>query len=187
MNPSNHARSHYGYFKDLVKGDGASAEAHRKFYDEYNAVLDMDAPYYLETIRTVFQEFKLVNGTWDVKGVDGKVERVRPEDITNTALLSVEGELDDISGSGQTAAVHTICSGVSPSMQQHLEVQGAGHYGIFAGRRWREVVYPKVRAFIKSYQSVAPMAASQEAPAAPVTPQTAVKRTAAKRRSAPKE
>jgi len=152
MNPSNHLRSHYDYFKDLVKGDRSSAETHRKFYDEYNAVLDMDAHYYLDTIRTVFQEFKLVNSTWDVKGVNGKVERVKPADITHTALLSVEGELDDISGSGQTAAVHEICAGVDKSMQQHIEVQGAGHYGIFAGRRWREVVYPQVKAFILRYQ-----------------------------------
>ena len=152
MNPSNHARSHYDYFKDLIKGDDTSADAHRKFYDEYNAVLDMDAQYYLDTIKVVFQEFNLVNGTWDVKGVDGTVERVRPEDIHNTALLSVEGELDDISGSGQTAAVHTICTGVSRQDQRHLEVEGAGHYGIFAGRRWREVVYPQVKDFIFSYQ-----------------------------------
>jgi poly(3-hydroxybutyrate) depolymerase len=152
MNPSNHARSHYDYFKDLIKGDGASAEAHRKFYDEYNAVLDMDSQYYLDTIKVVFQEFNLVNGTWDVKGVDGTVERVRPEDIHNTALLSVEGELDDISGSGQTAAVHTICTGVDKKDQRHLEVEGAGHYGIFSGRRWREVVYPQVKDFILSYQ-----------------------------------
>lgn len=155
MNPSNHLRSHYDYFKDLVKGDSSSAETHRKFYDEYNAVLDMDAHYYLDTIRTVFQEFKLVNGTWDVTGVDGKVEHVNPQDIKTTALLSVEGELDDISGSGQTAAVHDICSGVDKSMQHHIEVQGAGHYGIFAGRRWREVVYPQIKAFIQQYQPAA--------------------------------
>ncbi|HEX5697169.1 MAG TPA: polyhydroxyalkanoate depolymerase [Rhodoferax sp.] len=152
MNPSNHARSHYDYFQDLIKGDGANAESHRKFYDEYNAVLDMDAHYYLDTIKVVFQEFNLVNGTWDVKGVDGKVERVRPEDIHNTALLSIEGELDDISGSGQTAAVHTICTGVDKADQRHIEVEGAGHYGIFAGRRWRDVVYPQVKAFILAYQ-----------------------------------
>jgi len=153
MNPSNHLRSHYDYFKDLVKGDRSSAETHRKFYDEYNAVLDMDAHYYLDTIRTVFQDFKLVNGTWEVHNENGQLEHVRPQDIKKTALLSVEGELDDISGSGQTAAVHTICSGVDKSMQQHLEVQGAGHYGIFAGRRWREVVYPQVKAFIARYQT----------------------------------
>jgi poly(3-hydroxybutyrate) depolymerase len=152
MNPSNHARSHYDYFQNLIKGDSSSTESHRQFYDEYNAVLDMDANYYLQTIKTVFQEFNLVNGTWDVRGVDGKVERVHPEDIKTTALLSVEGELDDISGSGQTAAVHTICSGVVESKQQHLEVLGAGHYGIFSGRRWRTVVYPEVKAFILKYQ-----------------------------------
>ena len=152
MNPSNHARSHYDYFKDLIKGDGTSADAHRKFYDEYNAVLDMDAQYYLDTIKVVFQEFNLVNGTWDVKGVDGKIERVHPEGIHSTALLSIEGELDDISGSGQTAAVHTICTGVDKANQRHIEVEGAGHYGIFAGSRWREVVYPQVKAFILAYQ-----------------------------------
>lgn len=158
MNPSNHARSHYDYFQDLIKGDHSSADSHRKFYDEYNAVLDMDANYYLETICTVFQDFKLVNGTWDVKGVDGKVERVRPNDIKTTALLSVEGEMDDISGSGQTAAVHEICGGVDRSMQQHYEVPEAGHYGIFSGRRWRELVYPKVKSFILAYQPKAPAA-----------------------------
>jgi len=176
MNPSNHARSHYDYFQDLIKGDSSSVESHRKFYDEYNAVLDMDANYYLQTIKTVFQDFNLVNGTWDVKGVDGKVERVHPQDIQSTALLSVEGELDDISGSGQTAAVHDICSGVAKSMQQHLEVQGAGHYGIFSGRRWREVVYPKVKAFITRYQPAAPVAYSAPAiaPVAPTTPPTPI-------------
>lgn len=169
MNPSNHARSHYDYFKDLIKGDDASADAHRKFYDEYNAVLDMDAQYYLDTIKVVFQEFNLVNGTWDVKGVDGKIERVHPEDIRDTALLSVEGELDDISGSGQTAAVHTICTGVDKANQRHLEVEGAGHYGIFAGRRWREVVYPQVKAFILAYQPK-PVAATPVMVAAPPAP-----------------
>ena len=151
MNPDHHARSHYDYFKDLIKGDDASTEAHRKFYDEYNAVLDMDADYYLETIRVVFQDFSLVSGTWDVKNPAGKIERVRPEDIKTTALLSVEGELDDISGSGQTRAVHDICSGVPKSQQTHFEAKGAGHYGIFSGRRWREHVYPVVKDFILSH------------------------------------
>ena len=148
MNPDRHAKSHYDYFKDLLKGDDASAEAHRKFYDEYNAVLDMDADYYLDTIKTVFQEFKLVHGTWDVTGVDGQVERVRPEDIKTTAHFTVEGELDDISGSGQTEAAHGLCHNIPKAMQKHLEVKGAGHYGIFSGRRWREIVYPQVKAFI---------------------------------------
>ena len=169
MNPTNHAKSHFDYFKDLIKGDEASTEAHRKFYDEYNAVLDMDADYYLETIRVVFQDFCLVNGTWDVKGVDGKMERVRPQDIKTTAFFSVEGELDDISGSGQTEAVHAICSGVSPSQQKHLEAKGAGHYGIFSGRRWREMVYPEVKNFILAHSFPATVAAN------PATAPVAVK------------
>lgn len=148
MNPDRHASSHYDYFKDLIKGDQSSAETHRKFYDEYNAVLDMDADYYLETIKTVFQDFSLPNGTWDVRAPNGKLERVRPQDITGTALLTVEGELDDISGSGQTEAAHDLCTGLTRKEQHHLEVKGAGHYGIFSGRRWREKVYPHIKAFI---------------------------------------
>ncbi len=151
MNPDRHAKSHYDYFKDLIKGDDASADAHRTFYDEYNAVLDMDADYYLDTIRTVFQEFDLVHGTWDVKNPEGEIERVRPQDIRGTGLLTIEGELDDISGSGQTEAAHDLCTGVSASNRKHYEVQGAGHYGIFSGRRWREKVYPEVRAFITAH------------------------------------
>ena len=108
MNPDRHATSHYDYFKDLIKGDDASVEAHRKFYDEYNAVLDMDADYYLETIKTVFQDYNLVHGTWDVRSPTGKIERVRPQDITTTALFTVEGELDDISGSGQTGRTRPV-------------------------------------------------------------------------------
>ena len=162
MNPDHHAKSHYDYFKDLIKGDDVSTEAHRKFYDEYNAVLDMDADYYLDTIKVVFQDFSLVNGTWDVKSPSGKVERVRPSAITTTALMSVEGELDDISGSGQTRAVHDICTGVVTAQQRHFEVKGAGHYGIFSGRRWRERVYPEVKAFIKSHELPKPKAASTD-------------------------
>lgn len=148
MNPDRHLRSHYDYFKDLIKGDNSNAESHRQFYDEYNAVLDMDADYYLETIATVFQDFKLVKGTWDVLSEGGKIERVRPQDIKHCALLTVEGELDDISGSGQTKAALKLCSGVSSADKSHYEVKGAGHYGIFSGRRWREMVYPQVSDFI---------------------------------------
>lgn len=151
MNPDRHATSHYDYFKDLVKGDDASAEQHRKFYDEYNAVLDMDANYYLETIQTVFQDFSLVNGTWDVRAPDGTLERVKPQDITTTALFTIEGELDDISGSGQTRAAHDLCVDIPSNMRMHYDVMGAGHYGIFSGRRWRDMVYPKVRGFIYAH------------------------------------
>jgi poly(3-hydroxybutyrate) depolymerase len=150
MNADRHKKSHYDYFKDLIKGDNSSAEAHRKFYDEYNAVLDMDADYYLETIKIVFQDFALVKGTWDVKNAKGKAERVKPADIKTTKLLTVEGELDDISGKGQTEAAHGLCTGIAKSKKKHLEVIGAGHYGIFSGKRWREVVYPELKAFIAS-------------------------------------
>ena len=181
MNPDRHAKSHFDFFKDLIKGDDASAEAHRKFYDEYNAVLDMDADYYLETIKTVFQEFKLVNGTWDVLSVDGKAERVTPGDIKTTAVMTVEGELDDISGSGQTRAALEMCTGVSAGQKTHFEVEGAGHYGIFSGRRWRDQVYPAVKAFILEHNK--PVAQSERAPAAPkniakLVPRKAVKSAA---------
>jgi len=186
MNPDRHATSHYDYFKDLIKGDDASAEAHRKFYDEYNAVLDMDADYYLETIQTVFQEFKLVHGTWDVQGVDGRVERVRPQDIKTTALLTVEGELDDISGSGQTRAAQDLCSSIPRNNRHHLEVEGAGHYGIFSGRRWREMVYPQVRQFILDHAQpqvakTSPAARPVKASAAPARAKTSQARSTAKR------
>lgn len=146
MNPDRHLQSHYDYFRHLIAGDDDSAEAHRQFYDEYNAVLDMPAEYYLDTIKTVFQDFALVNGTWEVKG-----QLVRPQDITKSALLTIEGELDDISGAGQTRAAHDLCTGIPKPRQFHYDVVGAGHYGIFSGRRWREKVYPEVKAFIARY------------------------------------
>jgi len=147
MNSERHVTSHYDYFLDLVRGDNGSAESHRAFYDEYNAVLDMPAEYYLDTIKTVFQDFALVNGTWEVDG-----QLVRPQDITTSALLTVEGELDDIAGAGQTRVAHELCSGVPDSRSLHLDVAGAGHYGIFSGRRWRDEVYPQVRDFIATHQ-----------------------------------
>ena len=146
MNPDRHVSSHYDYFLDLIRGDDESADSHRAFYDEYNAVLDMPAEYYLDTIKTVFQDFALVKGTWDVRG-----QRVRPQDITGTALLTIEGELDDISGSGQTRAAHGLCTGIPEARSFHYDVKGAGHYGIFSGRRWREKVYPEVKAFIAKF------------------------------------
>jgi poly(3-hydroxybutyrate) depolymerase len=150
MNPDRHVTSHYDYFLDLVRGDEESADSHREFYDEYNAVLDMPAEYYLDTIKKVFQEFALVNGTWVVHG-----QPVRPQDITRTALLTIEGELDDISGAGQTRAAHDLCTGIPKAHQFHYDAEGAGHYGIFSGRRWRDMVYPRVREFIASYDQPA--------------------------------
>jgi poly(3-hydroxybutyrate) depolymerase len=181
MNPDRHMSSHYDYFKHLIAGDDASAEAHRQFYDEYNAVLDMDADYYLETIRVVFQEFCLVNGTWDVRNAQGKLERVKPEDIRTTAHFTIEGELDDISGSGQTEAAHDLCYNVPKARQKHLEVKGAGHYGIFSGRRWRDSVYPQVRDFILQFHEVP---GAERAPAVRAAARTKP-RVAAERRAAP--
>jgi poly(3-hydroxybutyrate) depolymerase len=146
MNPDRHFKSHYEYFLDLVQGDEEEAEGHRKFYDEYNAVLDMPAEYYLDTIKTVFQDFALVHGTWQVRG-----QLVRPQDIKSTALLTIEGELDDISGAGQTQAAHGLCSGIPAARKQHYTAPQCGHYGIFSGRRWREMIYPQVKAFITKH------------------------------------
>jgi len=160
MNPDRHLTSHYDYFLDLVRGDDDSAESHRGFYDEYNAVLDMPAEYYLDTIKVVFQDFALVNGTWKV----GK-QLVRPQDIKTTALLTIEGELDDISGAGQTKAAHELCTGIPKNRQFHYDAIGAGHYGIFSGRRWREKVYPRVRDFIAEYGGQPAGAAATAKPA----------------------
>ena len=166
MNPDRHATAHYDYFLDLVRGDDDSTEAHRKFYDEYNAVLDLPAEYYLDTIKTVFQDFALVNGTWVIKD-----EPVRPQDIKTTALLTIEGELDDISGAGQTRAAHGLCTSIPKSRQFHYDVVGAGHYGIFSGRRWRDIVYPQVRDFIARFE--------KERVGAPAARKVAAKKTRA--------
>jgi poly(3-hydroxybutyrate) depolymerase len=150
MNPDKHLSSHWEYFNDLIKGgedDVEDAAAHRQFYDEYNAVLDLDAAYYLDTIKTVFQQHALPKGTWDVM-VEGKPVRVTPADIKKTALFTVEGELDDISGSGQTQAAHTLCSSIPAKRKQHFTAPACGHYGIFSGRRWREIICPQITAFI---------------------------------------
>jgi poly(3-hydroxybutyrate) depolymerase len=146
MNPDRHVNAHWEYFNHLMVGDGESAEAHRRFYDEYNAVLDLPAEYYLDTIRIVFQERRLPSGTWVVHG-----KPVRPGDIKSVALFTIEGELDDISGSGQTQAAHDLCTGIPKANQRHLTAKGAGHYGIFSGRRWREQIYPEVRDFIRQH------------------------------------
>jgi poly(3-hydroxybutyrate) depolymerase len=143
MNPGHHMSSHWKFYENLVQGDLETAEAHRRFYDEYNAVLDLSAEYYLDCIRVVFQEHLLPRGLWQVGG-----RRVAPEALRSPALLTIEGELDDISGPGQTRAVHELCTGISGARKRHVTVRGAGHYGIFSGRRWRESVYPQVREFI---------------------------------------
>ena len=147
MNPRRHAQSHWEFYLHLREGDNESAEEHRKFYDEYNAVLDMPAEYYLETIKTVFQDHALPLGTWEVEG-----KLVRPQDIKDVALFTIEGELDDISGVGQTRAAHELCAHIPKTMKQHFTAPKCGHYGIFSGRRWREMIAPKIGEFIRAHR-----------------------------------
>jgi poly(3-hydroxybutyrate) depolymerase len=151
MNPDRHATSHWDYYLDLVRGDLDDVGAHRRFYDEYNAVLDLPAEYYLDTIRVVFQDHLLPLGRWDVRFEDRTI-RVAPEAIRSVALFTIEGELDDISGSGQTRAAQGLCTGIPDKHKRHLTAEGAGHYGIFSGRRWREHIYPQVREFIAAHR-----------------------------------
>ena len=146
MNPSRHADAHRDFYNHLVEGDGESAEAHRRFYDEYNAVLDMPAEYYLDTIKTVFQEFSLPKGRMFVRE-----QLVRPQAISKTALLTIEGELDDISGNGQTESAHGLCTSIPAKKREHILAPEVGHYGIFSGRRFRETLYPRIRAFIRRH------------------------------------
>ncbi|HSA89250.1 MAG TPA: polyhydroxyalkanoate depolymerase [Burkholderiales bacterium] len=148
MNPDRHLIAHWDYYHKLVLGDGESAEAHRRFYDEYNAVLDMPAEYYLDTVKTVFQDYALPKGRMFVRD-----ELVRPQAIRDTALLTIEGELDDISGNGQTEAAHALCLNIPGGMREHFSAPGVGHYGIFSGRRWREVISPRVRDFIRKHSA----------------------------------
>lgn len=150
MNPERHAQSHWDFYQHLVEGDLEDAASHRRFYDEYNAVLDMPAEYYLDTVRIVFKEHLLPRGLWTIDG-----EKVDPSAIAGTALLTIEGELDDISGQGQTRAAHALCSGIDDDHREHITVDGAGHYGIFSGRRWRRQVYPQVRDFIARHAAAA--------------------------------
>jgi poly(3-hydroxybutyrate) depolymerase len=149
MNLVRHVHSHWNFFHDLVRGEADQADAHRSFYDEYNAVLDMSGEYYLDCIRIVFQEHLLPRRRWQVAG-----QPVRPEAVT-TPIFTVEGERDDISGLGQTRVAHDLCSGVPAARKYHLTVPEAGHYGIFSGRRWRESVYPRVCDFIAAAEKPA--------------------------------
>jgi poly(3-hydroxybutyrate) depolymerase len=148
MNPDRHLIAHWDYYHHLVQGDGESAAAHRGFYDEYNAVLDMPAEYYLDTVKAVFQDYALPKGRMFVRD-----ELVRPQAIRGTALFTIEGELDDISGNGQTEAAHALCLNIPRERREHFVAAGVGHYGIFSGRRWREMIFPRVRDFIRRYTS----------------------------------
>ncbi len=150
MNPDRHMKAHVDMFHHLVRGDGESAAAQQRFYDEYLAVLDVTAEYYLETVQTVFQEHRLATGrmTWAGHKVD-------PAAIRRTALMTVEGELDDISAPGQTVAAHALCANLPAERKRHLLQPSVGHFGIFNGRRWRTEIFPQVAAFIADSQRAA--------------------------------
>jgi poly(3-hydroxybutyrate) depolymerase len=143
MNLDRHINAHMRQFEHLVKGDDDSAEAHRTFYDEYLAVMDLTAEFYLQTIEVVFKEHQLPRGAWVSRG-----RKVDPSAI-ETALMTVEGELDDISGVGQTKAAHTLTPNIPGARHVHWEQPRVGHYGIFNGRKWREQIMPRVRDFIR--------------------------------------
>ena len=143
MNSSRHINAHYDYFQHLVEGDGDSADKHRSFYDEYLSVMDMTEEFYLQTIREVFQEHSLADGKFMHHG-----QRVKPEAITDIALMTVEGEKDDISGIGQTQAAHDLCTNIPDDMKIDYIQPGVGHYGVFNGSRWRSEIQPKLAKFI---------------------------------------
>ena len=145
MNPDRHMEAHRRMFDHLVKGDESSAAAHRKFYDEYLAVMDVPASYYLETVEIFFQKHDLADGRMTVRG-----EAVRPSEIRHTALMTVEGELDDISAPGQTIAAQSICSGIPEDRRVQYLQPGVGHYGIFNGRKWRSDILPRIGDFIRA-------------------------------------
>jgi poly(3-hydroxybutyrate) depolymerase len=145
MNLDRHIGAHISMFEHLVEGDGESAAAHRRFYDEYMAVMDMTAEYFLQTVRRVFRDHDLPRGEFHWRG-----HRVDPAAITKTALLTVEGEFDDISGPGQTVATHDLCTNIPADRQAHHLQKGVGHYGIFNGRRWRNDILPVISDFIRA-------------------------------------
>jgi poly(3-hydroxybutyrate) depolymerase len=150
MNMERHQEAHRRYFDDLVKGDGDSADKHLEFYDEYLSVLDLTEEFYLQTIDIVFQQYLLPKGELVHRG-----RPVRPDAITDIGLLTVEGELDDISGIGQTQAAHGLCSNLPEDLHEDYVQPQVGHYGVFNGRRFREEIYPRARAFIARCDDVA--------------------------------
>lgn len=146
MNPSRHIDAHINMYNELVHGDGESAAARQRFYDEYLSVMDITADYYLQTIDCIFQRQTLARGTMTWRG-----RPVEPGAIRATALMTVEGELDDISAPPQTYAAHALCSSLPSDKRDHLLQPGVGHYGIFNGRRWREAILPRIAAFIRTH------------------------------------
>ncbi len=142
MNIDRHVNAHFDMFRHLVQGDGDSAEKHREFYDEYLAVMDLTAEYYMQTIETVFVRHQLPKGEMRHRG--GLVD---PRAIRNCALMTVEGEKDDISGVGQTFAAHELCANIPQARKRHHLQMNVGHYGVFNGSKYRAEIAPRIAAF----------------------------------------
>jgi len=146
MHPERHAEAHWKIFEDLVRGDGESAAKRRAFYDEYLSVMDITAEFYLQTVEDIFKRAALASGTMTWRG-----RRVDPSAIRTTALLTIEGELDDISAPGQTLAAHDLCTGIPTEKRHNIFERGVGHYGIFSGRTWRTRIAPQIAAFLAEH------------------------------------
>jgi poly(3-hydroxybutyrate) depolymerase len=145
MNLDRHIEAHRQLFLNLVRGDGDSAHKHKEFYDEYLAVMDLDAEFYLQTVDTVFVRHALPKGEMTHRG-----RPVDPSRIKRVALLTIEGEHDDISGVGQTEAAHRLCSNIPPDRRAHYLQLGVGHYGVFNGSRFRSEIAPRISDFVLS-------------------------------------
>jgi poly(3-hydroxybutyrate) depolymerase len=145
MNLDRHLEAHRKLFTNLVKGDGDSAQKHREFYDEYLAVMDLTAEFYLQTVDTVFIKHALPKGEMTHRN-----RMIDLSSITRTALLTVEGEHDDISGVGQTEAAHALCKNIPAEMKAHYLQPGVGHYGVFNGSRFRSEIAPRIADFVLS-------------------------------------
>ncbi len=145
MHLEHHIGAHLSLFNHLVEGDGDSVAAHKRFYDDYLSVMDLPAEFYLQTVATVFQRHDLPRGQMRWHG-----QAIEPAAIRRTALMTIEGERDDISAPGQTRAAHALCPNIPARRRRHHLQPGVGHFGLFNGRRWREDVMPELRAFIRS-------------------------------------
>ena len=145
MNLDRHIEAHQNLFKHLVQGDGNSAQKHREFYDEYLAVMDLAAEFYLQTVDTVFVKHALPKGEMTHRG-----QKVDPAAIRRVALLTIEGEHDDISGVGQTEAAHRLCVNIPADRKAHYLQPGVGHYGVFNGSRFRSEIAPRIADFVMS-------------------------------------
>lgn len=147
MNLDRHIHAHKDLFLNLIRGDGDSVEKHREFYDEYLAVMDLTAEFYLQTVKTVFMDHALPKGEMKHRG-----EPVEPASIRRVPLFTLEGELDDITGRGQCRAAHDLCTNLRPDRHHHFEQPGVGHYGVFNGRRFRTEIAPRLAAFFRAHE-----------------------------------